>query len=139
MSRNLNSPLESWRVVPVFSFIKGKADGNIIGEIIEKVPLPFPKANPNQKYFAQYIHDDSLANLSINAGDLLFFQQKDFLDYASVGIFKISDEIIIRRIFWKNDWIILQGIGKEEPIIIKENDKKFSLIGQLVGSIKEIK
>lgn len=85
--------------------------------------------------FCVYAKGDSMKDIGIDEGDLIFLKKQSSIENGKVGAVLIDNEATLKKVFKTNDGLILQPCNAEyPPIIIDEEDHKDVLIlGEMVG------
>lgn len=85
--------------------------------------------------FCLYADGDSMKDVGINEGDLVFFKQTPQVENGAIAAVYVDDTTTLKR-FYKNEHeIILQPENKSySPIIIREDDgQEIKILGEMVG------
>lgn len=85
--------------------------------------------------FCLYADGDSMIDVGINEGDLVFFKQTPQVENGTIAAVFVNDTTTLKRFFKNEHEIILQPENKEySPIIIREDDgKEVRVLGEMVG------
>lgn len=78
---------------------------------------------------------DSMIDVGIHDGDLIFMKQTPVVDNGKIAAVIIDDDVTLKRFYKKDHEIILQPENKEySPIILRENDgQNIRIIGEMIG------
>lgn len=75
---------------------------------------------------------DSMIDIGIHDGDLVFLRQQPVLDNGEVGAVLIDNEATLKKVYINKNEMILQPCNKNyPPMVIKDKDIKIT--GKLVG------
>ncbi|MCD7797345.1 MAG: helix-turn-helix domain-containing protein [Clostridiales bacterium] len=124
-------PIKKGKIIPLLGTIAcGEpilADENIE----EYILLPDELAAD----FALRCKGDSMINVRIKDGDIVYIHQQPTVDNGEIAAVLIDDEATLKRIFIYKDKIILQAENpKYEPFVyIKEEMQNVTILGKAVG------
>lgn len=80
--------------------------------------------------FAYKVSDNSMAPI-IKENSYAFIEINGLVSHKDIGLFKVNNDIIIRKLFFKKDKFVLKANNKEiEDIIISSSDD-FQIIGKV--------
>jgi repressor LexA len=89
--------------------------------------------------FLLRVQGDSMIDAHIQDGDFALVKPQPFAENGEIVVALIEDEATIKRIFQKRDLIRLEPANpKMEPIIVKKDEKKVSIVGKVVGIFRKI-
>lgn len=75
---------------------------------------------------------DSMIDMGIHEGDLVFLRQQPMVENGEVGAVLIDNEATLKKIYINEHEIILQPCNRNyPPIVVKTGDIK--IMGKLVG------
>ncbi|MDY3005949.1 S24 family peptidase [Anaerococcus porci] len=85
--------------------------------------------------FCLYADGDSMIDVGINEGDLVFFKQTPQVENGTIAAVFVNDTTTLKRFYKKENQIILQPENKSySPIIIREGDgQDVRVLGEMVG------
>ena len=98
-----------------------------ISKIDEYVNCP---ADFSDASFAYKIPDSSMAPL-LKEGSYAYIQINGLVEPKSIGLFKLNDEYMIRRLLYKKDKFILRADSKDIKDITVNNKDSFQIIGKV--------
>ena len=105
----------SYNKVPLFSNIENYID----------CPPNFKKAT-----FAYKVPDDAMAPM-FNEGTYAYIEINGVIDNKAIGLFKLNDDYLIRRLMYKKDKFVLKARNKEiKDITVSRNDNLY-FIGRI--------
>lgn len=78
---------------------------------------------------------DSMIDVGINDGDLIFMKQTPVIANGKIAAILIDDTVTLKRFYKHEHEIILQPENKSySPIILRENDgQNIKIIGEMIG------
>jgi repressor LexA len=128
----IGSP-SSLRTIPLYGTISA---GNplLIGEEAEDyVTLPEEWAR-GEDVFLLRVRGESMSPY-ILPGDQVIVRRQERLPIGAVGVFRLENEITLKRYYQEKGQVILRGDNPEmEPLVIKKGDHSaFSILGKVVG------
>jgi repressor LexA len=89
--------------------------------------------------FLLRVQGDSMIDAHIQDGDFALVKPQPFAENGEIVVALIEDEATIKRIFQKRDLIQLEPANpKMEPIIVKKDEKKVTLVGKVVGIFRKL-
>ena len=98
---------ENERIKPIMGFVKAGydllADENIEGYI------ELGKADASSGDFFLRITGDSMIGSHIYDGDLVYVKKCDYIKSGQIGIVLVGDEVTIKKVYYKNDLMILEA------------------------------
>lgn len=124
--------------------IKKFANVPILGEIACGEPI-FCQENYNGYFqidedldkpdFCLRARGDSMIDVGINDGDLIFMKQTPVIANGKIAAILIDDTVTLKRFYKHEHEIILQPENKSySPIILRENDgQNIKIIGEMIG------
>lgn len=80
--------------------------------------------------FAYKVPDSAMAPL-IREGTYAFVEINGLIDNRAIGLFKLNDEYLIRRLLYKNDKFVLRADSKEFKDITVNSKDLFQIIGRV--------
>lgn len=85
--------------------------------------------------FCLYADGDSMIDIGINEGDLVFFKQTPQVENGTIAAVFIDDTTTLKRFYKKENQIILQPENKSySPIIINlDESTNIRILGEMVG------
>jgi transcriptional regulator with XRE-family HTH domain len=95
-----------------------------VDEYIE-CPYDFAKAS-----FAYKVPDDAMAPI-IKKGSYAFVEVNGLIENKAIGLFKLNDEYIIRRLMYKKDKFILRADNKNVKDISVSSKDSFQILGRI--------
>lgn len=85
--------------------------------------------------FALKVKGDSMKDINILPGDIVFIKKQYELENGEIGAFLIEKEATLKRFYKKKDMVILQAENDNyEPIIISKG--YFKILGKLVATLR---
>lgn len=123
----------SLRTVPLYGAIPA-GDPRQIEEAAEGyVSLPESWARGGEVYLLR-VRGESMSP-TILAGDQVIVRRQEQLAQGAVGVFRIGEEITLKRYYRKKDEVILKGEHPEfPPLILKGPDlATVSILGKVIG------
>jgi len=91
------------------------------------------------EYFFLRAKGDSMAGARIYDGDLLLIRRQDVVENGQIAAVLVGEEAFVKRVFFKNDLIILQSENNDyEPIVLNRNDENIRIIGKVEKIIIEV-
>lgn len=91
------------------------------------------------EYFFLRAKGDSMAGARIYDGDLLLIRRQDVVENGQIAAVLVGEEAFVKRVFFKNDLIILQSENNDyEPIVLNRNDENIRIIGKVKKIIIEV-
>jgi repressor LexA len=89
--------------------------------------------------FLLRVQGDSMIDAHIQDGDFALVKPQPNAENGEIVVALIEDEATIKRIFQKRDLIRLEPANpKMEPIIVKKDEKKVTIVGKVVGIFRKI-
>ncbi len=88
-------------------------------------PSDYPNAS-----FAYKIPDNSMEPM-FKEGKYAFIEVNGVIDNKAVGLFKLNDKFLIRRLMYKNGRFVLRADNKEVKDILVHNKDNFKIIGKV--------
>ena len=98
-----------------------------ISKIDEYITCPYDFANAS---FAYKVPDNSMEPL-VKEGSYAFIEINGLVDNKAIGLFKLNDEYLIRRLMYKNDKFVLRADNKEVKDITVNSRDTFQIIGRV--------
>jgi SOS-response transcriptional repressor LexA len=98
-----------------------------ISHIDEYINCPADYANAS---FAYKVPDKSMAPL-IKEGSYAFVEKNALIENKEIGLFKLNDEYLIRRLIYKKDRFVLRADNKEISDITVNSKDSFKIIGRI--------
>jgi repressor LexA len=74
-------------------------------------------------------------------GDQVIVRRQGQLPTGAVGVFRLENEITLKRYYQEKGQVILRGDNPEmEPLVIKREDySAFSILGKVIGVYRSLK
>lgn len=88
-------------------------------------PYDFAKAS-----FAYKVPDDAMAPI-IKEGSYAFVEINGLIENRAIGLFKLNDEYLIRRLLYKKDKFVLRADNKDVKDININSKDVFQIIGRV--------
>jgi repressor LexA len=126
------------RTVPLYGAIPA-GDPRQIEETAEAyVSLPETWAR-GEEVFLLRVRGDSMSPY-ILTGDQVIVRRQDQLPQGAVGVFRIGEEITLKRFYREKDKVVLKGEHPEfPPLILKGRDlTAMSILGKVIGVYRPI-
>lgn len=98
-----------------------------ISKIDEYIDCP---SNFSDASFAYKVPDTSMAPL-IKEGSYAFVQINGIIENKAIGLFKLNNQYVIRRLLYKKDKFVLKADNKEFKDITVNNKDDFQIIGKI--------
>jgi repressor LexA len=98
---------ESARFKPILGSVKAGYDSWAIEDIEGYIEVGNKEANKGD-YFLR-VKGNSMEGANIYSGDLVFVKQCNTLEQGKIGIVLIGDEATIKKVYFKNDLMILEA------------------------------
>jgi len=93
----------------------------------------------SQDFFLLRVKGDSMINEHIKDGDMALVKPQSYAEDGEIVVALVEDEATIKRIFKKEDLIILEPANPVmKPIVVREGEKKISIIGKVVGIFRKL-
>ena len=67
----------------------------------------------------------------VKEGSYAFIEINGLVDNKAIGLFKLNDEYLIRRLMYKNDKFVLRADNKEVKDITVNSRDTFQIIGRV--------
>ncbi len=80
--------------------------------------------------FAYKVPDSAMAPI-IKEGSYAFVEIDGLIDNRAIGLFKVNDQYVIRRLLYKNDTFILRADNKDFKDITINSRNQFQIIGRV--------
>ena len=88
--------------------------------------------------FCLRIKGDSMINVNIMDGDIVFIRKQDDLEDGEIGAVLVDDSATLKRFFRENGSVILQSENSTyKPMVISKGDVK--ILGKMVASLRQYK
>lgn len=87
-------------------------------------------ANFSNASFALKVQDNSMSP-TIKGNSYVFVEMNAPIKNKEIGLFKLNDDFIIRKLFYKKDNFILKALDKNIKDITISNDDDFQIIGKI--------
>lgn len=88
--------------------------------------------------FCLRIQGDSMINVNIMDGDIVFIHQQSDLENGEIGAILLGSQATLKRFYRKNGQVILQAENPAyEPIIISSGD--VHVMGKIVANLRQFK
>ncbi len=98
-----------------------------ISKIDEYITCPADFSNAS---FAYKIPDDAMAPM-FKEGTYAYIEINGVIDNKAIGLFKLNDEYLIRRLMYKKDKFLLRADNKDVKDITVNSKDKFQIIGRV--------
>lgn len=98
-----------------------------ISKIDEYVQCPYDFSNAS---FAYKVPDSAMAPI-IKEGSYAFVEINGLVDNKAIGLFKLNDEYLIRRLMYKKDKFLLRADNKDVKDINISSRDNFQIIGRV--------
>ena len=124
----------------------GSAPIPLLGTIAAGVPILAEENiedyfNLDKKVNADFclrIQGDSMINVNIMDGDIVFIHQQSDLENGEIGAILLGSQATLKRFYRKNGQVILQAENPAyEPIIISSGD--VHVMGKIVANLRQFK
>ena len=91
--------------------------------------------NQNGEYFYLEVVGDSMKDDRILPGDILYVRKQNTLNNGEIGIVLVDDEATVKRVYFKNNQMILQPSNSNyQPMIFTEHDLQEHHV-QILGKV----
>ncbi len=88
--------------------------------------------------FCLRIKGDSMINVNILDGDIVFIKKQDDLEDGQIGAVLVDDSATLKRFYRENGSVILQSENSTyKPMVISKGDVK--ILGKMVASLRQYK
>lgn len=88
--------------------------------------------------FCLRIKGDSMINVNILDGDIVFIKKQEDLEDGEIGAVLVDDSATLKRFYRENGSVILQSENSTyKPIVISKGDVK--ILGKMVASLRQYK
>lgn len=88
--------------------------------------------------FCLKIQGDSMINVNIMDGDIVFIKRQEDLEDGEIGAVLVEDSATLKRFFRENGSVILQAENSTyKPLIISKGDVR--ILGKMVASLRQYK
>ncbi len=88
--------------------------------------------------FLLRVQGDSMIDAHIQDGDFALVKPQPNAENGEIVVVLVEDEATIKRIFQNRDLIRLEPANpKMEPIIVKKDEKKVTLVGKVIGIFRK--
>lgn len=88
--------------------------------------------------FCLRIKGDSMINVNIMDGDIVFIKKQDDLEDGQIGAVLVDDSATLKRFYRENGSVILQSENSTyKPMVISKGDVK--ILGKMVASLRQYK
>ena len=88
--------------------------------------------------FCLRIKGDSMINVNIMDGDIIFIKKQDDLEDGQIGAVLVDDSATLKRFYRENGSVILQSENSTyKPMVISKGDVK--ILGKMVASLRQYK
>ena len=121
--KTLSEEQKEYGYIDHVSYNKVPAISNIDSYI--ECPADFSDAS-----FAYKVPDSAMAPL-IKEGSYAFVEINGLIDNKAIGLFKLNDEFMIRRLLYKKDKFILRADSKDIKDITVNSKDSFQIIGKV--------
>lgn len=98
-----------------------------ISKIDEYITCPSDFSNAS---FAYKVPDDSMAPM-FKKDSYAYIEINGVIEHRAIGLFKLNDEYLIRRLMYKNDKFVLKADNKDVRDITVNSKDKFQIIGKV--------
>jgi repressor LexA len=92
---------------------------------------------PHQDAFSLRITGDSMVEAGIFDGDYVIVKPQKTIENGEIGVVLIEDEATVKRVYIKNEKIILKPENRRMQST-KHNPDEVSIIGRVVGVIRKL-
>jgi transcriptional regulator with XRE-family HTH domain len=121
--QTLNKEQIDYKYLNHISYNKVPAISNIDGYI--ECPYDFAKAS-----FAYKVPDNAMEPI-IKEGSYAYVEINGLIENRAVGLFKLNDQYLIRRLMYKKDKFVLRADNKDVKDITVSLRDKFQIIGRV--------
>jgi repressor LexA len=140
-SRGLSVPPSAspLRTVPLYGAISAGKPLLIEEEAEDFVTLPEEWARGDDVFLLR-VRGESMSPY-ILPGDQVIVRRQGELPLGAVGVFRLDNEITLKRYYREKGQVILKGDNPEmEPLVIKkEEPSAFSILGRVIGVYRPLK
>ena len=98
-----------------------------ISQIDDYITCPADFSNAS---FAYKIPDDAMAPM-FREGNYAFIEINGVIDNKAIGLFKLNDTYMIRRLMYKKEKFVLRADNKDVKDIVVNSKDKFQIIGRV--------
>lgn len=94
-----------------------------------------PQETTNGEYFYLEVVGDSMKDDRILPGDILYVRKQNTLNNGEIGIVLVDDEATVKRVYFKNNTLILQPSNDNyQPLIFDEQQLQQHQV-QILGKV----
>lgn len=120
------------QLIPVLGKIQAGFPITAIENINGFQPVSYEEQKDGN-YFYLEVQGDSMKNLRILPGDLVYIRQQDYLEDGEIGIVMINEEVTLKRIKYKKNKIVLLSENENyPPLEFSALENEISILGKLV-------
>lgn len=98
-----------------------------ISKIDEYITCPSDFSNAS---FAYKVPDDAMSPM-FKEGSYAYIEINGVIEHKAIGLFKLNDEYLIRRLMYKNDKFVLKADNRDIKDITVNSKDKFQIIGKV--------
>lgn len=96
-------------------------------------PVPREWLNGEEHFFLR-AKGDSMVGVRIYEGDLLLIRKQPAVDDGEIAVVLINDEAYLKRVYYRDDKLILQSENPKYPPIIADTSETI-IIGKLIMNV----
>ncbi len=121
------------RTIPLYGAISAGGPLLIEEDVEDYVTLP-EGWTKGEEVFLLRVRGESMSPF-ILPGDQVIVRRQQRIPEGVVGVFRLDNEVTLKRYYRQNDQVILKGDNPEmKPLIIKKQDlSSFSILGKVIG------
>jgi repressor LexA len=129
----INSDLTRQAVpIPVLGKVKAGIPIEAVENIIGYENINYEEQQDGRYFYLQVV-GDSMKNLRIMEGDLVYIRQQNYLEDYAIGVIMIDGEATLKRIHYVDEQIHLLSENENyPPIICNPKEQNIQIIGQLI-------
>ncbi len=121
------------REVPIVGTVRAGRPNLAVEDIEGSIALDSSIARWDNAYFLR-VKGQSMIEAHIQEGDLALVRPQPDADNGNIVVALIGDEATLKIFYRESDHVRLQPANSQmEPIIIRENDPPFTIVGKVVG------
>lgn len=126
------------RTIPRYGSIAAGGPRLIAEEVEDRVVLPADWARGDEVFLLR-VQGDSMSPY-ILSGDQVIVRRQDQVPEGAVGVFRVDDEVTLKRLYRKGDKVLLKGDNPAfAPLAVEVKDLAgLGVIGQVIGVYRPV-
>ena len=121
--------------LPIIGKISCGAGVLVYDDIEGYEPTPVDWLNGGGDYFYTRAKGDSMINARIQDGDLVLIKKQSDVDDGEIAAILIDEDIFLKRVYKRNDSVILQSENPKYPPMIADPKNQSCII---IGKLKKV-